>query len=527
MRISNLKLGTKIMSGYAIVLVFLVITIFIGISRMSVLNANLEVIINDRNAKVKLANHMIDKVNNIFLSIRNMALTGDQAVLDKEKENIGENRKSYGAAFEEITKTVKTEKGKQLLATIKETLANAKETNNKVVDMALAKNQAEASTVIIKELSKHQELITNSLYALIGYQEDLTKQAGQDAARAYNNARFMMCFSGGLAVISSILLAIFLTRSITKPINSVTEGLNDASCLVASASAQVASSGQSLAQGAAEQAAALEETSASVEELASMTRQNAENAQQAKAMMTNAEKIVENVNHHMGNLAEAITEVMKSSEETGKIIRTIDEIAFQTNLLALNAAVEAARAGEAGAGFAVVADEVRNLAMRSAEAAKNTSNLIENTIKNVKHGHEATSITRDAFKENMEISTKIAALIDEIAAASSEQANGIGQINTAIANMDKVTQSQAATAEESASASEKLNAQAGQMKGFVMDLYGMITGSKGTSHSQTPERQSAGEDRNLTPGRIKTDGKIKALNPRQLIPLEEGGFKSF
>ena len=208
---------------------------------------------------------------------------------------------------------------------------------------------------------------------------------------------------------------------------------------------------QNLAEGSAEQAASIEETSSSLEEMSSMTKQNAENAAQAKALMAEAGKVVGKVDDQMKKMVTAIQEVTKSSEETGKIIKTIDEIAFQTNLLALNAAVEAARAGEAGAGFAVVADEVRNLAMRAAEAAKNTSNLIENTIFTVKNSRDLTQQTQEAFKENIAITGKTVQLIDEIAAASHEQAQGIGQINKAVAEMDKVVQLNAATAEELAS----------------------------------------------------------------------------
>jgi len=532
MRISNLKLGTKIMFGYSIVLVFLIVTIFLGMSRMSLLNGHLGVIIHDRNVKVKLANDMIDKVNHIYLSMRNMALTNEQSLLDKEKNKIGEDRKNYAMAFEEITKTVRTEKGKQLLAAINEALNNGKAVNNKVMDMALAKNQTEAAAVIMKELPTQQELVINSLYALIRYQEDMTKKAGEEAAQAYNSAWFLMCLAGGLAIAISIVLAIFLTRSITKPINRVTEGLNDASAQVAAASAQVASSSQSLAQGASEQASALEETSSSLEEMSSMTKQNADNAAQAKALMSEAREIVEKVDAHVKQMASAIQEVTKSSEDTGKIIKTIDEIAFQTNLLALNAAVEAARAGEAGAGFAVVADEVRNLAMRAAEAAKSTSNLIENTITTVRKSRELTEQTQLAFRENVEISAKVGSLVGEIAAASQEQAEGIGQINKAVAEMDRVVQQTAANAEESASASEEMNAQSEQMRSYVSDLGQCVHGSNGQNGlRQASERSQPDSVRGNIKGRAIRPplamAKSRSARLEQLIPLEADSFRNY
>jgi len=281
-----------------------------------------------------------------------------------------------------------------------------------------------------------------------------------------------------ILVVGGLLTVIdyFMARRLIKPVLRTAEFLNQSVVEVSESANMVSSSSQTLAEGASQQAASLQESSASLNELSSMTKRNADNAGQARIMSAEAKKIVENVNQHMLNMGSAINEVMKSSEETGKIIRTIDEIAFQTNLLALNAAVEAARAGEAGAGFAVVADEVRNLAMRSAEAAKNTSSLIENTINNVKRGHELTQITQEAFKENIEISSKISLLIDEIAAASNDQAEGIGQINKAITEMDKVTQVTAANAEESASASQEMTAQAMQLKGLARDLTVLVTG---------------------------------------------------
>ena len=236
---------------------------------------------------------------------------------------------------------------------------------------------------------------------------------------------------------------------------------------VSSASNQVSASSQALAQGASEQASALEETSSSLEEIASMTNQNADNANQANTLSIEANKAAEKGNEIMQKMAKAIEEIKKSSDETSKIIKTIDEIAFQTNLLALNAAVEAARAGEAGKGFAVVADEVRNLAMRSAEAAKNTSALIEESVKNAENGVTISQDVAESLTEINNITKKVSNLVAEIAASSKEQAQGVDQINKAVAQMDEVTQKNAATSEESASAAEELASQATELDSMV------------------------------------------------------------
>ena len=349
----------------------------------------------------------------------------------------------------------------------------------------------------------------------------------------------LILFIAGLTAIVALLYLI--VRSVVGPINRIIAGLSDGAQQVAAASAQVSSSSQQLAEGSSEQAASLEETSSSLEEITSMTKQNADHAQQAKAMMNEAQRIVENVSTNMQNMAAAIADVTKSSEETGKIIKTIDEIAFQTNLLALNAAVEAARAGEAGAGFAVVADEVRNLAMRAAEAAKNTSNLIENTIKSVRHGNELTKLTQDAFKENMEITGKIGSLVDEIAAASQEQTHGIEEINKAVVEMDKVTQQTAANAEESASASEEMNAQAEQLNHFVLELTEVVGGKQNgvavESRVEPLSKKITGLvhiNKKALPApaggvaaKTSVTHRGKAVKADQVIPMEEGQFKDF
>jgi methyl-accepting chemotaxis protein len=280
-----------------------------------------------------------------------------------------------------------------------------------------------------------------------------------------------------LMITVCILVMTFLARAISSGIRNTLDQMNETAHQVADASSQVSASSQSLAEGASEQASALEETSSSLEEMSSMTKQNAGNAAQADGLMKQASQVIQMANESMVSLTKSMTEITAASEETSKIIKTIDEIAFQTNLLALNAAVEAARAGEAGAGFAVVADEVRNLAIRAAQAAKNTAGLIEGTVKKIKDGSNLVVKANEAFVGVSTSTSKVGELVGEIAAASQEQSRGIDQINKAVAEMDKVTQRTAATAEESASASEEMNAQAEQMKQFTYVLTGIIDGS--------------------------------------------------
>ena len=329
-----------------------------------------------------------------------------------------------------------------------------------------------------------------------------------------------------LAGVAMVLLAVWLvTGSIFKVIRRVSYRLNEAGEKIAFASGQVASASQELAEGASEQAAGIEETSSSLEEMSSMTKQNASNASQASDLMNKTRQVVEQANGSMANLTASMQEISKASEETSKIIKTIDEIAFQTNLLALNAAVEAARAGEAGAGFAVVADEVRNLAMRAAEAAKNTANLIEGTVKKIKEGSEVVQKTNTEFSEVQTSSTKMAELVGEISAASSEQAQGIEQISKAVTEMDKVVQQNSASAEESASASEEMSAQAEQMKVFVAELVTLVGGANGHSTiggATSFRKKATKEPKMFATYAKKANGHFKAGNGKASVPLGKG-----
>ncbi len=292
-----------------------------------------------------------------------------------------------------------------------------------------------------------------------------------------NSASFWITIGLAVAALLGLIMAIGITRSITKPINHVIDGLTSGSEQVESAANQVAQSSTQMAEGASEQASSLEETSASLEEMTAMVSQNADNARQASSGAGHARESAIHGREAMGRMGEAITMIKESSDQTAKIIKTIDEIAFQTNLLALNAAVEAARAGDAGKGFAVVAEEVRNLAQRSAEAARNTSELIEGSQRNADNGVAVSQEVAAILDEIVGGVQKVAQLINEVAAATEEQARGIQQLNVAVTQMDQVTQANAANSEEAASASEELSAQAGELSNMVGQLVAVVTGS--------------------------------------------------
>jgi methyl-accepting chemotaxis protein len=286
-----------------------------------------------------------------------------------------------------------------------------------------------------------------------------------------------ICLAIGVAAcLLVVALVWFVAYRISTPLAKIAAELSQFSDQLASSAGEVSAAGSAMAQGAAESAATLEETSASMQEITAMITRNAQNSARANEVVHSTERLVVGTTGNMQRLKQSMDQISAASQETQRIVKTIDEIAFQTNILALNAAVEAARAGSAGAGFAVVADEVRGLAQRAAVAARDTSAMIEGSVGKIGAAVDVTSQTESDFRQVDESSKRITSFIAEIAQASGEQKSGIGEIDKAIGELNQVVQKNAAVAQQSAAAAQEMNAQAAQLQGYAHDLAGLIGG---------------------------------------------------
>jgi methyl-accepting chemotaxis protein len=439
------------------------------------------------------------------LNTSTLLLFGDVKGYQQEEAGLAKEFHTHLPNFTGTLPTLNDKKLETLQDPVKTMMKDLRETGAKI--LPLYKDREE----LRQRLNGISSQVISQSETVVSDSEQEAKQA---QVKAGNYSKGLVL--GVIALIAG--LGLILYRSITRPVRRVVENLSAGSQQLSHTAGEIATISHQLSGSSNAQSASIQQTSGSMEEIAAMTHQNSENARQANSLVAETFRIVKEAGEAMTTLTGAMEGISGASNETGKIIKTIDEIAFQTNLLALNAAVEAARAGEAGAGFAVVANEVRSLAMRATEAAKNTADLIEDTVTRVKEGSGLVNRTASAFSLVEDSSVKVKELVAEIAAASQEQAQGVELINRAIIEMDKIVQQNAANAAESNSTSEQLGEQAEQMKSVVEDLVTLVGG---TGNSNALPRQSlAGK---LRKGwRSRLDRKSQEKSPRAL----EGGEDS-
>lgn len=355
----------------------------------------------------------------------------------------------------------------------------------------LGTDPEKAKRILTVDMVKALNAFSDQTLKMLDASASAGETGGKSMVKSVSFTSWLMIIVGLGSLLVGGVLAFTIVRGTNKKLTAVAVSLGSVAEKVGMAAGHVASSSQTLAEGASEQAASIEETSSSLEEMSSMTQKNAENARSANELARDTRMAADRGVHDMNEMNSAMDGIKAASDEVAKIIQTIDAIAFQTNILALNAAVEAARAGEAGMGFAVVADEVRNLAQRSAQAAKETAAKIEGSITRTSQGVELSAKVAEALNNIVEKARQMDELVSEVANASGEQSQGISQLNTAVVSMDKVTQSNASSAEESASAAEELHSHSFALNESVSALMALIGGSKSDTGYHSPDPSSS------------------------------------
>ncbi|HKY23231.1 MAG TPA: methyl-accepting chemotaxis protein [Vicinamibacterales bacterium] len=493
MFIDRLTIGKRLYLGCGTFLALTVLAGTVAVSVASGIKSDLETV----SSRATTLQHALT-LRAILSKIESQQKTMLWAGLDNDLALGARARAAINADFDEGTREVEAilaaagqESDQPVAKALSANLVEAKAIHARVTALSDAASFAEAQQEIADKSAPVLATAQEAAAGLAKRHQQIMTNARQEAANSYRIGLGTMIAVGFAALIFSGV-GVLIVGKINGGLRVVCQELREGGQLVVDASSQMAASAQSVSQGASQQAASLEETSAAMEEMAVMIRRNADSSQQAAVVVADATKVVADANAALAEMVHSMTTIKDSSSRVSKIIRTIDEIAFQTNILALNAAVEAARAGEAGMGFAVVADEVRNLAQRSAQAAKDTEALIDEAIASSGDGSKRVEQVAEAFGAITANVTQIKGLVDEVSTASKQQALGIDQVTQAIRQMERVTQTSAATAEQSAAACEQLNAQADLTVGIVQRLELMVgTAKAALSDFMAPQRQNA------------------------------------
>lgn len=483
-----MTIGRKLFLSYAAALLLTLLVSALALQGNHSLETALTKVVNVNARKVFLATDIKATQSDLVGAERGIiarAFMKDTATMERYNQQFAQSMVKANGELAEFITLIETAEARQLTGEIQSALEQAKGLHADLYREANAGRMEEAAAVLKDKSMPLLLRIGVSCESLERMQNETMAKVVAGTQAAVSRDRWITIVLMALSLIAGGII-VGVVRRINSALRQAIGELGQGAQQVASAASQVASSSQSLAQGSSQQAASLEETSASTEEINSMARRNSENSRAAAELVTQSQERFVHTNQSLDQSVVAMGEINAQSDKIARIIKVIDEIAFQTNILALNAAVEAARAGESGMGFAVVADEVRNLAQRCAQAAKDTSTLIEESIAKSHDGKvkvdEVASAIRTITGENI----KVKALVDEVNLSSQEQARGLEQIGKAISQMDHVTQSTASNAEESASAAEELNAQSDTLKDIVDRLSAMVGGGP-TVYSQTAE----------------------------------------
>lgn len=494
----KMTIGKKLFIIFGVLIVITLLTGGMALRNVGFLGRGVEELGHNSSNLLYLSGDLNNITTDMLATTRAIVISG----LTKDSEKAREYNTHYGEdvvkAKQDVAQILDQTKSPEIReiaqAQVSDKLVILEEENSALYEYVTKGEMGDGLTLYKDKLLPLANAVSNSGDAIALKERQVVTDRAEKDMEVVGPASYlsivMICLSIGVGIV-----VVYVVRNINSVLRENIAELRDGAEQVADAATQVSSSSQSLAQGSSEQAASLEETSASSEEINSMARKNTDNSRSTAQLLAQSHEKVTLANSHLVEMEVSMTAISESSGKISKIIKVIDEIAFQTNILALNAAVEAARAGEAGLGFAVVADEVRSLAQRSAQAAKDTAALIEDSIAKSAEGKGKVDQVALAIRAVTEDSARVKVMVDEVSLGSEEQSRGIDQISKAIAQMEQVTQTTAASAEESAAAAEELNAQSETMKDVVNRLQAMVD-----DNVQPRSNSTRGVVRNRTAG---------------------------